>query len=369
MPAIGKIADMVTLTLPTFERGKYDAVGIAQLYPDYECVKQFVTARRKVMTTSTAYDTTLEIGAPTSYEHSYSNHPAQTAAHKLARRIQTPLVKTRTSMTFSEDEKELQGTDIERLMDIVQMRTTKFDRDHWEGLEHDILSVPTGPDQFPDQLRGVPYWNTNKSGQAVDTLDMHGGDEVTGFTAGKGGITKAQEPNWSNATAVFAKISQDDFFDKISQFLNRVKMQAVVPNPSVASDVPARVIYVQEPVKRAVERYFSVSNENMGTDAGTYRDANYYRSIPITIWHAMSSPDSPVRGPVTFGQVRLIDWNSYVYIVNSAFDRKTTGPLMLPNVPGQMVVYQESWHALHNTRIDRCMNMVTTTAELLPSST
>lgn len=368
MPAIGKIADMVTLVLPTFERGKYDAVGIAQLYPDYEVVKQFISARRKTMTTSTTLDTTLEIGAPTSYEHSYSNHPAQTAAHKLARRIATPLVKTRTSMTFSEDEKELQGTDVERLMDIVQMRTTKFDRDHWEGLEHDFLSTPTSTDQFPDQLRGVTYWNTTKSGQTADTLDMHGGDEPTNFTTvGKGGLLKSVEPQWANATAVFAKISQDDFFDKISQFLNRVKMAAVVPNPSVASDVPARVLYVQEPVKRAVERYFAVSNENMGTDAGTYRDANYYRSIPITIWHAMSSPDSPVR-PSTC-QVRLIDWNSYMYVVNSAFDRKTTGPLMLPNVPGQMVVYQESWHALHNTRIDRNLVMTSTTTELQPSTT
>jgi hypothetical protein len=43
------------------------------------------------------------------YEHSYTNHPLQTSAPKLARRIQTPLVKIRNSMTFSEDEKELQG--------------------------------------------------------------------------------------------------------------------------------------------------------------------------------------------------------------------------------------------------------------------
>lgn len=364
MPAISKIADLVNLTLPTFERGKYDAVGIAQLYPDYEVVKQQISARRKSRTTSTAIDTTLEIGAPSSYEHSYPNHPAQTAAHKLSRRIQTPLVKTRTSMTFSEDEKELQGSDMERIMDVVQMRTTKFDRDHWEGLEHDFLASPTGPDMFPDRLRGIPYWVTGNS--STTDLGMHDGDDPTGFTAGAGGITKAVEPRWANAVAKFSKISQDDFFDKISQFMNRVNINAVVPNPSVASDVPARIIYVQEPVKRACERYFSVANENMGTDAGTYRDANYYRSIPITIWHAMSSPDSPVR-PSTC-TVKFIDWNAFMYLVNSAFDRKVTGPVMLPNVPGQMVVYQESWHALHCTRRDRCMHMTSDTAELQPSA-
>ena len=107
MPAISTIADIVTLTLPTFDKNKWDSVGLAQLYPEYEFVKQFVIGSKRVSDSSFLIDTALEIGAPTSYEHTYTNHPAQTAAHQLARRIQTPLVKSRTSMTFSEDEKEV----------------------------------------------------------------------------------------------------------------------------------------------------------------------------------------------------------------------------------------------------------------------
>jgi hypothetical protein len=362
VPSISSIADIVNLTRSTVEQEKWDSVGLAQLYPDYEMVRQMVP--RKVEETSYTRERKLEIGAPSSYEHSYTNHPAETAAHKLSRGISTPLVKVRTSLTFSEDEKELQGKSTTQLVDIVQMRMTKWKRDFWEGLEHDILSLPTGPDAFPDRLRGIPYWVTGNS--SVTDLDMHGGDDPTGFSAGAGGITKAQEPRWPNAVAKFTKVSQDDFFDKLSQFLNRVRMMAVVPHPSITPEAPSRVIYVQEPVKRACERYFSVANENIGTDGGTYRDANYYRSHPITIWHAMSDPASPVQDAT--GTVRFIDWNTFSLCVHPAFDQKITGPVMLPNVPGQMVMYNESWMGLECSRRDRNMILTTDTAELQPSA-
>ena len=48
MPSISNIADIVTLTLPTIRRSAWDSVGLAQLYPDYESVRQFVQAARRV---------------------------------------------------------------------------------------------------------------------------------------------------------------------------------------------------------------------------------------------------------------------------------------------------------------------------------
>jgi hypothetical protein len=157
--------------------------------------------------------------------------------------------------------------------------------------------MPTGVDQAVDQLRGMPYWVTDHSGIAVtDGVLMNGGDDPTGFTTvGAGGILKAAEARWPNAVAKFAKVNDDDFFDKISQFLNRVRTMAVVPNPGVFPTYRPRVGYVQEPMKRALERYFTASNENIGDDAGVYRGASHFRSVPFTIWHAMSDPASPVR--------------------------------------------------------------------------
>lgn len=365
MPSISKIADIVNLTLPTFEKNKWDAVGLAQLYPEYEFVKQFVQASKRSEDTSYLINTKLEIGAPTSYEHSYSNHPAQTAAHKLTKEVQTPLVKSRTSLTFSEDEKALQGKSDSKIVDIVQVRMAKWHRDFIEGIEHDLLSFPTSVDAFPDRLRGVlDYWVTPNS--TITDFDMNGGLDPVGHATGKGGITVASEPDFTNAVGKFAKISPDDFFDKISQFLNRVKGMAVTPNPSVVPDAPRRVGYVQEPVKRAIERYMQGGNDSLGNDAGLYRDANFYRNIPFTIWHAMSSPASPVR-PTT-GTVLLVDWNAFLYQVHSKYDQKITGPLMLPNVPGQMVAYNETWHGMHCSRPDRNLYLTTDNADLQPSA-
>lgn len=41
---------------------------------------------------------------------------------------------------------------------------------------------------------------------------------------------------------------------------------------------------------------------------------------------------------------------------------------MLPNIPGQMVMYLEMWHALHCNRRDRNLDMVSDTVELQPTS-
>jgi len=364
MPAIQTITDIVTATLPTFEKGKWDAVGLAQLYPDYEFIKQFVQATKRVSDTSYLIDTSLEIDAPSSFEASYPTHPLQASAHKLIRRIQTPLVKVRTSMTFSEDEKELQGASESKILDVVQVRMTKWQRDFIQGCEHSLLKFPTSASQHPDVLRGVlGYWVTPNSN--VTDFDLNGGNDPVGHTAGAGGITKAQEALWPNAVAKFAKITPDDFFDKIERFLNQVKMLSVVPQPAVASDVPRRVLYVQEPVKRAVSRFMQGSNDNLGNDAGVYRDANVYKGIPITIWHAMSSMSSPVRP--TGGVAMLVDWNAFLYQVLAGYDQKITGPEKNISVPGQMVSVNEHWHALHCTRRDRCMYLTTDNTDLQPS--
>lgn len=365
MPALSSIADIVNLTLATIDRNKWDSVGLAQLYPDYEVVKQFVQQARRVSDTSYTLTSKLEIAAPSSFEATYTNHPAETSAHKQSIEITTPMVKMRTSMTYSEDEKELQGKTMEKLVDIIQLRTTKWQRDFIEGLEHAFLAAPTSSSQFPDVLRGLPYWVTDHSGiTTADGMLMNGGDDPTGFSGGAGGVTKASQPRWPNAVAKFVSVTQNDFFDLLSQFMNRVRLMAVVPHPELVSDIPSRVIYVQEPVKRACERYFSVANEDMGVDGGTYRGANWFRSTPISIWHAMSDPASPVQS--TACTVRLIDWNSFRLTVHSAFDQKITGPLMLPNIPGQMVVYNESWMGLECLRRDRNLLLTSDTTELQP---
>lgn len=367
MPSISKIADMATWTRDTVFKNRWDSVGLAQQFPEYEIVKQFVQGARVKRDTAFQLRKELEISTPSSYENSYTNHPAETAAHKQGTKIQTPLVKVRTSMTFSEDEEDLQGKSDEQIIDVIQARTVKWRRDLWEGLELDLVRFPASATAFPDSLRGVNYWVTDATSvSTAGTLSMNAGDDPAGHTGGAGGITKASEPKWPNAVGEFAKVSQEDLFDLISQFLNRVKTMAIVPHPTNVPEVPDRVLYTIEPVQRAIERFYSASNENLGQDAGVYRNRPMFRGIPFVIWHALSDPDSEVQDSV--GTVRLIDWNTFTLTVHENFDQKITGPIMLPNVPGQMVMYNESWLALDCVRRDRNLYLSTATTDLQPSS-
>lgn len=361
MPAIRSLADYLTVTLSTFEKNRYDAVGLSQLYPDYEIIKQQVAGRRQVKRTSSRYETFLRIDAPSSYEASFTNHPLATATHKLFKKVVSDMTKVRVSTTFSDEEVELQGTDAERLIDEVQARLVKLDQEYWEGEENALLTF--NGSASPPVMNGVLYWVTNDT--AVTGFSPNAGDDPV--SGGAGGITAAEESRWPNAVAQFDSITQDDFFDLLSKFLHRVKTKHVVAHPSLAPETPARILYTQEPIQRAVERYLSASNENLGMDAGAYRGAPTFRGIPITIWHAFSSPESTVRPDTAYGQCMLIDWNTFHYVVHNAYDRKMHRE-KLPNIPGQHVVATETYRLLHCTRRDRNMRMFTSNADLLPDS-
>lgn len=364
MPKLSNIADIVTATLPTFEKGKWDAVGLAQLYPEYEFVRQFVQGAKVKRDTSYLIDTSLEIAAPSSFEAVSAGDPLTPSAHKLVRRIQTPMVKCRTSMVFLKDEKDLQGASPSKILEVVKVRMTKFQRDFIEGAEHQLLQFPASADEDPDTLRGLlGYWITPNS--AVTSFSLNGGSDPVGHSGGAGGLTKAQESRWPNAVAKFAQVTPSDYFDLLEQFLNQVNIMPVVPNPSVAKDIPRRINYVQEPVKRAASRYMQSQNDNHGNNAGIYRNAVMYGDIPITIWHAMSSASSPVR-PST-ATALVVDWNAIEYRVHSAWDQAVTGPEMSIQIPGQLTTVSETYHAIHSPRRDRHMYMTTDNTDLTPA--
>lgn len=367
MPAIKSLADYLTATLSTFEKNRYDSVGLAQKYPDLELVKQQIVGGRMVERTAADYETVVEVDSPSSYEKTYVNHPLEPTTNKLVKRLKSTMAEVRVSTTFNEKEKAFKGKSGEQIVDEVQMRLTKMDREFLEGEEESFLTFPASPStEAVPSLIGLTAAITAKSGQSSGpaNFDPNGGDDP--FSTGYGGITKAVEPKIPNATGVFAKISQDDFFDTISKFLHRVKTKAVVAHPAFTSDAVKRILYTQEPIQRAVERYLASRNMLATIDAGAYRGAALYRNIPITIWHAMSSPDSSVR-PTT-GTCLLVDWETIHYIVHADINRKMHGPEKYPHIPGQHVVAMEHSRLLHCARRDRNLRLTTATADLQPDS-
>lgn len=362
MPSVQQLADLVALTRSEFERNRWTT--LASLYPDYLWVQQALQSRRMTKQTSTHLEWALEIAAPSSFEASYANHPLQVSVPDIAKKCRADLIKYRTSVGWTVDEQELQGGDETKLVSVIEMRMVKHERDYIEGLENALADKPTNSTEFPQKLFGLPYWLPTDT--SATTLSMNGGADPAGFTGGAGGITVADVPRWAHAVAGWDKLSDDDLFDKLSEFLNRAHYFSPVPVPNIAPDVPQRQILIQMPLRLAYEKLLTVGNDNLQQDAGRFRNSLNFRSIPLDVWHAISDPASPVR-PAT-GLLYVIDWNTFEWVFHSAFDGTVSNPKEDPHVPGAIRQDRQVYTQLKCVNRERNATFYSNATEFLPTA-
>lgn len=361
MPSLSALNDFVELNIGAFRRGVWDYVGLAQLYPRLEVIGQLAPRKQN----ATNYESTIvyQTETDTSGHGAKPGDPVQPVNKKNALRRKVKMVKYVDSIGWTLDQDTLQGKSDEHINKQIQMDLVDFDLHFWQDLENMLLKIPANIIPGDDEtMFGFPAWVTDGP-VGTSGFSLNGG--LDPYTGGRpGGITIAAQPKYTNPTAEFGTVSDDDFFDKIEQFLIHRKLMGVVPNPRLVPDTPNDVAYTNAPIHRAVQRYMQASNENTGMDAGRYRGAPAYKGIPIVTWHASSHPDSPVKD--TTGKVRIIDWNSFEYNVHPEYDRKIDGPKDLPLVPSGKYMTSELWHQLVCHRPDRNLHMETATASLQP---
>lgn len=362
MPSLQLLSDTVTLNIGTFEKGKWDYVGLAQLYPTLEVLAQLVPRKSE----ASNYEATIVYQTRTDSTGHGANpgDPIQPVNRKKALRRKISLVKYVDSMGWTLDQESLQGKSDEHIVKQIQMDMVAFDLDYWQDLEHMLLKMPSsGTPSNDETMFGFGAYVTAKTSPGTNEFDLFGGADP--YNTGRpGNITVAVQPGYTNPTARFQGVNDDDFFDKLEQFLMQRKLMGVVPNPRLIPDTPNDVAYCQLPVVTAVQRYLTASNENVGMDAGRYRGQSQYKGIPITLWHAAGHPDSPVADSTCV--VRVIDWNSFRYEVQPEFDRKITGPQDINGVPSAVSMASELWHQLACDRPDRNLYMDSVTPALQP---
>lgn len=316
-------------------------------------------------TSASNYETTIvyQTETETSGHGAKPGDPVQPVNKRNALRRKIKLVKYVDSIGWTLDQDTLQGKSDEHIVKQIQMDLVDFDLHFWQDLEHMMLRLPDNIIPADDEtMFGFPAWVTGGT-VGASGFELYGGDDPYG--GGRpGGITVAAQPKYTNPVAEFGTISDDDFFDKIEKFLIQRKLMGAVPNPRLLPDTPNDVCYVQLPVQTAVQRYMQASNQDTGMDAGRYRGAPSYKGIPITTWHALGHPDSPVRSAT--GVVRLVDWNSFDYAVQPEYDRKIEGPKDMPLVPSGRYITSELWHQMSCSRPDRNLLMTTDTSSLQP---
>ena len=362
MPSLNSLSDHVALQIGAFERGKWDYVGLAQLYPTLEAIAQLVPRKR----TQTNYESTIVYQTQTdsSGHGAKPGDPVQPANRRKAIRRKVKMVKYVDSIGWTLDQDTLQGKSDEHIVKQIQMDLVDFDLHFWQDLEHMLLRLPANAIPEDDEtMFGLPAWVTEDSNIATGAFELYGGDDP--YNSGRpGGISVAAQPKYTNPVGNFQAVSDDDFFDKIETFLLQRKLMPVVPNPGLLPDTPNDVCYVQLKMATAIQRYMQASNENIEMDAGRYRGASTYKGIPFPVWHALGHPDSPVAAIDC--RVMLIDWNSFNYSVQPEFDRKIEGPKDMPLVPSAKYITSELWHQLTCDRPDRNLLMTSDTPALQP---
>jgi hypothetical protein len=360
MPSLSQLHDFVELNIGTFERGKWDYIGLAQLYPELEVLGQLVP--RKVPISNYESTVVYQTETQTSGHGARPGDPIQPVQKKNALRRKVKAVKYVDSIGWTLDQDTLQGKSDEHIVRQIQMDLVDYDLHYWQDLEHMTLRMPDNiVPQDDETIFGLPAWVTENSG--VTDFELYGG--LDPYVTGRpGGISIAAHPKFTNPVAKFAAITDDDFFNKIELFLQQRKLMGAVPNPRLLPDTPNDVCYVQLPVHTAITRYLMASNENIGMDAGRYRGQPTFKGIPFVTWHALGHPDSPVRSSTA--KAYLLDWNSFEYGVQPDYDRKIDGPKDLPLVPSGVYITSELWHQMTCLRPDRNLLMTSATPSFQP---
>ena len=362
MPSLNELNDFVVSNIGDFERGKWDYIGLAQLYPQLEVLAQLVPRKRD----SENYETTIvyQTRNESSGRGAKPGDPIQPTQKKKALRRKVKLVKYVDDVSWVLDEDRLKGKSGDHLFKQVQMDLVEFDLHHWEDLENNMLRIPdsiTPADDDP--LFGFPAYITDDANIADDTFELFGGDDP--YNAGRpGSISVAAQPGYTNPVAKFAAVTDASFFKMLETFLLQRKLMGAVPNPRLLPDTPNDVCYVQIPLHLAITQYLTASNENIGMDAGRYRGQPMYKGTPFAVWHALGHPDSPVKS--TVAEAYWIDWNSMNYSVHPEYDRKIEGPTDINLVPGGVYVVSQLWHQLTCDRPDRNLKLVSDAANLQP---
>lgn len=360
MPNWSAIADSLTLNIGTYQKGQWDLTMLAQLYPKLEVIEQLIP--RKVPASN--YEATVvyqKRTEPTGGGRTIGQ-PVQPTQRAKALRRKVHLVKDGDELGWTQDQETLQGKSDEHIIKQMAMDLAEFDLHRWERLEHYLLRMPSSTDPDDDEpMFGFNAWVTPKAGAGADEFDLYGGDDP--YTNGRpGSISVDDEPGFTNPTASFLAVSDADFFDKIESFLINRKMNSPVSYPKLVPDTPNDVGYFNEKVVKAIQRYLTASNENIGMDAGRYRGAATYKGIPFVVWHAANHVDSPVRESGCIG--RIIDWNTFKYNVEPSYDHKIEGPDKVNLVPGGLYITSQTWHQITCDRPDRNLYLTSSTPAL-----
>ena len=266
--------------------------------------------------------------------------------------------KSRTSWAYYTDEEAFNGANEDQIIDVVASRKVEHDAEFRRNLEVKLSGARS--EASKNDILGLKNWFPADA--SATTLDLNGGADIVAqeYT----GPVVQDVPRWGHAVCGFDTLTDDDLFEKISEFYHRVKYFVPDNARTIDSQSPSRCILANAAVFLAWERLQVAGNDDFRNDVGMWRGSINFNSTPVKILHAQSEPDSAAT-PSGHALVYALDLNTLKLWIHSDFNFNLSEPIMDPNIPGQIKLWRELYCQFACINREKNLTAYTTNADFL----
>jgi hypothetical protein len=249
-----------------------------------------------------------------------------------------PWSKQVVSMTWDQDEDLFQMGPEVIINDIVARKHAMYN-DFYEGMEEEMWAAPTSSSESPRSPYSLTWWVQ----QSTTAAFGFNGTDPSGFSDGRGGVSSSTYPRWANGTFTYNTVSDDDLVKKMAEAYEKCGFFAPHDFKQIGPDLPQWEIYTVYSVKSDYEDLLTASNDNLGKDAGKFRNISNpnFKGTPIRWVPALDNSESAAvdaNNPI-YG----INWAHLCYVYHKSRDMKLCKPMRPNKQPTVREVWMDNW--------------------------
>jgi hypothetical protein len=208
--------------------------------------------------------------------------------------------KQDTSCSYDIDEPEFNGKGMQQIANHLELLMHGMYNSFYQGMERLIYTQPSGPDESPFGVLGLPHWLVNDT---TSTTPAFTGGNPTGFSAGAAGISSTTYTGWDNCTFGFPLIDWD-FIDALFKAFYLTKFEAPHKFPQTNTGKSGYFFATTYDNVAALRKVLRSANENYGTkevlafkdivlnsqqiEASSYLTQNSGGVVPTNVFYAVN---------------------------------------------------------------------------------
>jgi len=237
---------------------------------------------------------------------------------------------------YDQREKDFQrgGT---KIVDLVKTRYVGMMVSFYEILETFLWGKPVSSDDLKTPY-GMDYWITKHNGTAGFK-----GENPSGFTSGKAGISQGTYSRWANWVDRYAAVTKADLIRKMREAHTKTEFVSPVSHSTPDLGPLRNGIYMPYSVLGLVEEELEKQNMSLGNDIASKDGRATFRSTPLT-WVPKLDAST-----ITDAPVYMLNWKTLIVGVMAGWENNLTAPYMVPNK-----------HLVRRVDLDASLNMVCT---------